>query len=69
MIEYYGYVTVEDERIIVLRKVLGYAVDPHTEVSEIFILRGKEYMFIHADYVDLVLEYNTMPYFGLSLRG
>ena len=44
MIEYYGYVTVEDERFIVLRKDLGFTIDLHVEISEIFILRGMGYI-------------------------
>ena len=67
MIEYYGYVTVEDERLIVLRKNLGFTVDLHVEVSEIFLLRGNGNIFIHVDCVDLVLEYITMAYFGLVI--
>ena len=36
MIKYNGYVTVEDERSIVLRKGLGFTVNLHVEVSEMF---------------------------------
>ena len=69
MIKYYRYVTIENERLIVLRKDLGFMVNLHVDVREVFILRGKGYIFIHVDCKDLVLEYNTMTYFGLCLRG
>ena len=68
MIDYYGYDTVEDERLIVLHKDLGFTVDLHVEVSEIFLLRGKGNIFIHVDCVHLVLEYITMAYFGLCFK-
>ena len=68
MIEYYGYVTVEDERIIVLRNDLGFMVDLHMEVSVIFLSCRKGNIFIHLDCVDLVPEYITITYFGLWFR-
>ena len=55
LIKYYRYVTVEDERSIVLRKDQGFTVNLHVVVSVIFILHGKEYVFIHIDCVNLVL--------------
>ena len=64
MIEYYGYDTVEDERLIVLCKDLVFMVDLHMEVSKIFLLRGKG----KVDCVDLVLKYITMAYFRLCFK-
>ena len=69
--KYHWYVTKEDESSIVLSKDLGFTIDLHVEVSEIFILHGKKrgVYFIHVDCVDFVLEYDTMVCFGLCLRG
>ena len=55
MIDYYGHVTVEDEKSFVLPKVLGFTVNLRVEVSEIFLLRGNEYVFIYVVCVNFVL--------------
>ena len=44
-------------------------VNLQVEVSKIFSLHREGNIFIHIDCVDLVLEYITMAYFGLCLRG
>ena len=62
LINYHGYLTVPDVRSIVLRKVLGFAVNLHVEISEIFLLRGNKYVFIHVDCVNFVLG---LKYYGI----
>ena len=61
MIEYHGYVTVKDDRIIVLCKDLAFMVDLHVEVSVIFLSCRKGNIFIHVDQVDFI----SIAYFGL----
>ena len=47
---------VEDERSIMLHKVLGFTVNLHVEVNEILLLHRNEYVFIHVDYFVLGLK-------------
>ena len=53
--EYYGYVTMEDEKSFVLHKDLGFTVNLHVEVNEIFLLRRNGHVFIHVDCANFVL--------------
>ena len=57
VIDYHGYVTVEDGRSIVLRKVLGFAMGLHVEICS---LRGNEHVFIHVDCVNFALDLKIM---------
>ena len=66
--EYYGYVTVEDERSIVLHKDLGFTVNLHVEVNEIFLIRGNEYVFIHIDCMNFVLGLKQYGIFWITFE-
>ena len=60
VIEYHGYITVEDERSIVLHKDLGFMVNSHVEVSEMFLLRGNEYVFYSRRLRELCTRFKAL---------